>query len=204
MTLILDSLEPTNASERRDAVVRATCTVIARDGLDRASLRAIAYEMKCTTGVLTHYFRNKDELLQFTFDAIVERINGGADLTRETRPTIEQLKGWLEEFLPNDAESRMWWKVWLSFTLTALTHPQQNRNHAALYTQLRDIWAGILTKLQAQSILRADMDIDLEADTLLFLTDGICIQALLSPDALPRARQVEILSNHLDRLSIQT
>jgi AcrR family transcriptional regulator len=43
--------------DRRLDVSEAAWRVIAREGLDRTSLRAIAQELGCTTGVVTHYFR---------------------------------------------------------------------------------------------------------------------------------------------------
>ncbi len=45
--------------DRRLQVSEAAWRVIVREGIDRASMRAIAQEMGCTTAGVTHYFRNK-------------------------------------------------------------------------------------------------------------------------------------------------
>src|SRR5262245_21785277 len=50
-------------SGRYAEIVDATIRVIARDGLSGASLRSIAREIGYTTGVVMHYFKDKDELL---------------------------------------------------------------------------------------------------------------------------------------------
>ena len=62
-------------AEWRLKVATAALELISRKGLKNASLRAIALELDCTTGVLTHYFRNKDELLLFVLDTIMNRLS---------------------------------------------------------------------------------------------------------------------------------
>src|SRR5687768_18532842 len=57
-------------SPRQTEIVDATIRVIARDGLAGASLRAIAREIGYTSGVLMHYFRDKEELLVSAAEAV--------------------------------------------------------------------------------------------------------------------------------------
>lgn len=38
-------------------------------------MRAIAQELGSTTGVVTHYFRDKDELMLFVLDRVFENLN---------------------------------------------------------------------------------------------------------------------------------
>ncbi|MEL6124504.1 MAG: helix-turn-helix domain-containing protein, partial [Bacteroidota bacterium] len=60
--------------DRRLEVSEAAWRVIVREGLDRTSMRAIAQEMNCTTGVVTHYFRNKEALILFALGQVTERL----------------------------------------------------------------------------------------------------------------------------------
>ncbi len=48
---------------RRAAIVEAALRVIAGAGLENATVRRIAHEAVSTTGLVTHYFANKDEIL---------------------------------------------------------------------------------------------------------------------------------------------
>src|SRR3712207_14978 len=59
--------------ERREEIADAVWRVIEREGLEGASLRDIAREAGHTTGVISHYFRDKRELLAFAFQLVVER-----------------------------------------------------------------------------------------------------------------------------------
>ncbi|MHC5718782.1 MAG: TetR family transcriptional regulator, partial [Nostoc sp.] len=54
--------------DRRIEVTKAAWRVIVREGLDRASMRAIAQELGSSTGVVTHYFRDKEELTLFALE----------------------------------------------------------------------------------------------------------------------------------------
>jgi len=48
---------------RRDEILAATWRVIARDGIARATIRAIAREAGCSRGILAHYFDDKADIL---------------------------------------------------------------------------------------------------------------------------------------------
>ena len=54
----------------KEQVAEAAWRVILRDGLHNASVRAIATELKATTGVVTYHFRDKAELLLFALDRL--------------------------------------------------------------------------------------------------------------------------------------
>src|SRR6188472_4105948 len=56
---------------RRAELTDATARVIARSGIEAATMREIAAEAGWTTGALTHYFADKRELLLATFQSSV-------------------------------------------------------------------------------------------------------------------------------------
>ncbi|MEO0804599.1 MAG: helix-turn-helix domain-containing protein, partial [Cyanobacteria bacterium J06642_2] len=60
--------------DRRIEVAEAAWRVIVREGLDRASMRAIAQELGTSTGVVTHYFRNKEDLTLFALERVFENV----------------------------------------------------------------------------------------------------------------------------------
>jgi AcrR family transcriptional regulator len=187
------------SDDRRDQVAQATWRVIAREGLDRASMRAIAQELGCTTGVLTHYFRDKDALLDFAFTSIVSRLNvspaQGAILN------LDDVQAIMSAFLPTSADAKTWWRVWLSFTVAALSNEKQAASHAKLYAELRKFWTMAFTALQAHGRISKDLQPANEAETILCLVDGIGVQALISPRTLTARRQVELIEAYLDKLT---
>lgn len=49
--------------QRRAYIIAAARRILARDGLGGLTMRAIAAEAGCTTGLVTHYFASKEELI---------------------------------------------------------------------------------------------------------------------------------------------
>lgn len=188
--------------DRREQVVRATCRVIARDGLDRASLRAIAQELGSTTGVLTHYFRDKDALLAFVLEAIIDQLELGRLDLSHAEPGVSDVERALKGALPQDEESETWWRVWLAFTLAALSNERQSLRHRQLYARLRQVWTDLFSNLKSRALIAGGVDPAVEADLLLCLVDGVGVQALISPDVFTPDHQIAIIRAHLGRLTI--
>jgi AcrR family transcriptional regulator len=189
------------ADTRREEVVRATCTVIARDGLDRTSLRAIAQELGSTTGVLTHYFRDKSDLLAFVLRAIISKLELDRSDQRDTSISLKDIQAMLRRYLPGTADNELWWRVWLAFTVASLSDSRQSDKHRSLYADLRRMWTGLLSDLKARGAVVAELDPEIEADVILSLVDGVGIQALISPDLYTPRHQSAIIETYLSRLA---
>lgn len=56
-------LAPADRDERRQRYVEAVWRIAQRDGVERASMRAIAAEAGTSVGMLQHHFTDKDEIL---------------------------------------------------------------------------------------------------------------------------------------------
>lgn len=191
----------TPADSRRDEVVRATCAVIAREGLDRASTRAIARQLGSTTGVLTHYFRDKNDLLGFVLKAIIAKLELDRIDPSSIEASLEDVRKLLGRILPGAPENELWWRVWLAFTVAALSDSKQAEQHRSLYAQMRSMWTALLTAMQARGKVAAELDPALEADVILCIVDGVGIQALISSELYSHDYQMAIVEAALARLA---
>src|SRR5215469_4197443 len=88
----------------RANLISAAITVIAKEGFGGASLRKVAEHAGCTTGALTYYFSNKEEMvaavaesLWDTWDEILKFPGEEGDI----RTTLER---WLEWTGAEDAD----------------------------------------------------------------------------------------------------
>jgi TetR/AcrR family transcriptional regulator, transcriptional repressor of bet genes len=59
--------------ERRRRIAEATVDVIAREGLEAATIRRIAAELGGPTKIVTHYFADKQELLVWAYRSLAEQ-----------------------------------------------------------------------------------------------------------------------------------
>jgi TetR/AcrR family transcriptional repressor of bet genes len=107
--------------ERRETLCLAAAKLIHAQGLEAATVRAIARFAGCSTGVLAHYFADKDDLvahvLAFVNRRPMERVLARIQLgtTEATLPdSAASLAPWIDEALPLDEERRMEWSVRLA------------------------------------------------------------------------------------------
>ena len=63
-----------NHDERRIEIAHATWAAVQAVGVENLTLRDITSEAGFTTGVLTHYFRDKDSVLRFSFTIACSRV----------------------------------------------------------------------------------------------------------------------------------
>jgi AcrR family transcriptional regulator len=152
-----------DAAARRQEIVAAVCRIIATDGLERASLREVADEAGLAVGSVRHYFASSEELLTFSFAAVVDRILARlaaalAGVSRASGPEEqhEAVLTLLSEFLPLDEERALDACAWLAFKNAARIRPflaaEADRSHRAVAA----VVGQLITRLLAGDNLAAD------------------------------------------------
>jgi len=117
--------------DRRDEVLRAALRVIEREGLQGASMRAIASEIGCTTGVLTHFFRSKQELIDAATDTVFGPFDAGLAAEFEGEDARRRLRRVLVNVLPVNAANRGVIRLWMELARGAWS----SRTFAAGYRE---------------------------------------------------------------------
>jgi TetR/AcrR family transcriptional regulator, transcriptional repressor of bet genes len=166
---------------RRQQLAHAAAGVIARDGLNGASLRDVAAAGGVTTGAVTHYFPGRTDLIAAAYEQVMGRIVDRLDGTPlDSLADADALVGMLSGFLPHDAQTRSEWRVWLAFSAEALVDPVLSARHRAHY-------AAILARIAAD-FGPDGPDGAVRADLLVAIIDGLAIRILLEPEDWPPAR----------------
>ena len=109
----------TNA--RRDEICRAVWTVIARDGVEAVTLRAVAHTAGVSVGRIQHYYPNRVELLRDSCRRILDLAATVADDTRGSAAT--RLSRCLHAQIPTTPEFATGVTVWLSFVTQRANDP---------------------------------------------------------------------------------
>src|SRR5215470_13060809 len=103
-------------NRRREEIASFTLGLIRRGGLENATLRRIAKEGGFSMGVLTHYFRSKDEIIAFAFHFLTERTFAELDaLLAAQAPGLARLESVLEYIFPKPdrpANFALWVGLW--------------------------------------------------------------------------------------------
>ena len=180
--------------ERRQDLADAVWRVIERDGVEAASLRAVAAEAGWSVGALRHYFATQTDLLTFAMELVMQRVAGRLRTAPADAPPRDRAEQALHEVLPLDAARRAEMLVWLAFTSRSLFDPALRPLRDQAHSELRDLCRGVARLLGAASPLR-------DGDRLHALVDGLALHAVLAPTVTTPARQREILAAELDAIT---
>jgi AcrR family transcriptional regulator len=183
--------------DRRIEVAKAAWQVIVREGLDRTSMRAIAQELGASTGVVTHYFRDKEALTLFALEQVFETVVEDMKACAQGQPGIDRLEQMIVAALPLDAIDRADWKVWVAFLGYSIGREPLVQEHRKRYDFLRQMICQELADLQTAQLIRADLDLTLEANALIALVDGIGTGVVICPEQFSATQQRYLVRRHI-------
>lgn len=178
--------------QRRHELAAAAAQVIARAGVDGATMRDIAAEAGWTTGTLAHYFANKHELLDFTLRASLERRSAQRSARAAMAPA-DAIGATLRSALPTDEATRVHWVVTVALAAAAAGDDQLAATQRDAYRDFRSYLVGLLIAAGCPD----DRAAVTEAERLIALVDGISLQALFDPTHWSAERQRSALDDGL-------
>lgn len=186
-----------DAEKRRAAITEATARVIARGGIDAVTMREVATEAGWTTGVITHYFENKRDLLLATFQ--VSLSNRQSLRLPESAPTDSRLRGALEGALPITEARKRHWLVTLACLLQASSDQSIADAQRSAYRDFRTFVTDLVQVVDAEAPPPRATDSQQKAERLIAGVDGVAVQALFDPESWPKDRQLAALNTLLDQ-----
>jgi len=187
---------------RREELSALVWEVISEQGVDNATLRRIASSAGWSTGILTRYFANKDDLLLFSFELSNRRVSERvARLVDSENVTLETLNAAMLELLPLDAGRTTESTVFLSFLGRALSRSDMAEAFAQHYAGWRSATKELLGRLQRTGHLPRGLAVDEEADRMMAFIDGLSIQAILDAEHCDRPRLEGLVKSYVEDLS---
>ena len=171
---------------RREQICRAAAAVIAREGFAGSTMRMVAEEAGVSTGMINHYFANRQDLLTQALLFVSERTQDRYRKALEGIPAgIERLNALLDSALSDDPQMRETWYVWINaygeaVRLAELRHTMEQRLQS--WYEIIDMALEGLP----QPIAAGELPWSWRLDAML---NGLTIQALTSEAALD-SRQI--------------
>lgn len=173
---------------RRAELAAAVWRVIARDGVEAASVRQVAEEAGLSPGSLRHFFTTHAQLMRFAMELVGQRLEERLVETR-ARPgltPVERVTLMVEQMLPLDDERRLECRVWLGFVTRSLVDPDLLPVQQDLDRRLASAFGVMISVLVDAGALRQDLDPMSEAERLYALVDGLIIHGLVRGSEDPR------------------
>lgn len=165
--------------ERRMELVEATWRIIARNGLESATMREIALEAGFANGALKPYFPTKDTLLEFAFQHVFNRTNTRITAALHGQTGLAALRAFCLEVLPLDDERVNEARIVVPFWQRAITDRQKAEIHQRSMAEWLDLMRRSLAEAEDAGAIRQGLDHHLVASQLLNLLLGAQIAAAL-------------------------
>jgi AcrR family transcriptional regulator len=187
--------------ERREELAESVWRVVARDGLEGATIRGIARETGWSAGSLAHYFADKDDILESALRIAYERIAIRWDARLEGLAGIAALRELVLDNLPLDDERELETKFLMNYWSRAIRDGDRIPRPAHGGLPLIDRLTKLASEAQRAGEITTECAPEDVAELLLGLIDGFSLHALLDPHRLNRERQISLLDQELDRMS---
>ncbi|MDM7855395.1 TetR/AcrR family transcriptional regulator [Cellulomonas alba] len=170
-------------AERREQLIEAALTVASRDGIEAATVRAVAAEAGVSLGVVHYCFQDKDELLRAMAHAITQQnLTSTLGALPEGAPVEAVVEGVIHALWHGLRDNRGAQLLSYELTTTALRHPELAQ---VAIEQYEGQWAAAEQALQlvehASGITWAVPRAAL-ARTVIAVVDGISLAWLVDGD----------------------
>jgi AcrR family transcriptional regulator len=178
---------------RRQALVTAAETVLAREGVGGTSVRTICAEAGVSPGLLRHYFEGVDELIASAYEAVGQRIDTALDAALAAAgptPRARLLAYLTASFAPPVLDPRLL-AAWIGFWSLVKTKPRMAAIHAASYADFRARLEGLLDEAGAR-------ETRLAAIALTATVDGLWLELCLDPATFGPDEAARIIAHALE------
>lgn len=178
---------------RRREIAMLTLELMRKEGVENASIRGIAQRGGLSMGVLTHYFKTKDELLVFTFRWLAEHTFNQIERLRERHVAgLPRLQAAMDAHLPQSSEPAAL-ALWMSLWGRALRTPAFAREHRNYYRRWRAYIMTCLKDARHARQIPARLDMSQATDLLVAAVDGLWLAMTLEPRRFSHRQRQQLL-----------
>jgi AcrR family transcriptional regulator len=186
---------------RRAEIIDATWRLIARRGIDATTMREIAREMGMANGALTHYFPDKNAIIQAAFEYVFQATNDRIAARLGNAAGLEALRVFCREVMPVDDVTLLEARVVIPFWQRALTDARMEAVFVDSMAHWRRDVEGYLARARTDGDVRTPMPDHVLAEQLLAMITGLQILATLTPGTTTAALQTTLLDAFLAGLT---
>jgi AcrR family transcriptional regulator len=186
--------------ERRLELLDATWRIIARHGLEGATLREIATEAGFANGALKPYFPTKETLLEFAFGHVFNRTNQRISDVTAGKSGLAALRAFCLEVLPLDEERVNEARIVIPFWQKAVNDPQKALIHQRSMAEWLDAIRRWLSEARQAGDVSTTVEDAILARQLLNMLLGAQIEAALAPAGEGEFQHASQLEGYLSLL----
>lgn len=178
----------TGTTDGRSRILAAVVDVIADEGIDRTSVRAVAQRAGVSIGAVQHHFKTKAQMLEGAMAQLTALFEsqarddaaGGADAPDDPLLVLRTVCTGLALV---DEETRRLGGVWLDFVAASRVNEGLAGIHRSAWARLRGLFAYLITEIEP-----GHTSPESAADLLLASLDGIAVSRMTEPQYMTADR----------------
>lgn len=182
---------PADRAAQGEALSRAVWAVLAQQGLEKLTVRAVAAAAGCTAGLVMHRFPNRRALLlharQLLHDTTRQRVEALEAAATSPRAALRAV---LRQGMATDPETTNWSIVWVGFLAAAVADAEL----IGMHRRHNQAWRQRVERLVTAAA--PDWPIDQVGPValgLIAMTEGVAALAAADPAAYPADQQERML-----------
>jgi TetR/AcrR family transcriptional repressor of bet genes len=187
-----------NVKATKMRIVKATWAVITTKGIQSVSLRRVASAAGCTTGLITHHFSDKDELVTYAYKVVLDKMIADATLRVTQEHSVrEKLLAAVEAIEPSAPQMKQFTIVLMNFWAQAAFNSVFAARCRQDYKRWRQLIARTIRRGVEVGELRTNTNVRALTDTITLLSDGLSVGMTLTPSVYPKRHRHNILRSIL-------
>jgi AcrR family transcriptional regulator len=183
---------------KRTELLEAAIQVIARDGYAGASMRRVAQHAGCTTGAVTYYFANKEEMVTAVAQSLFDKADALLEANRNLHDLKKMIQHW-HDFITLDAPEI--WLAWLQLLSHARHEPAFAAAIKARQSSYRQASITVLEEGQRRGEVRNDIPAVLLVDLISAFSDGWLMMLPIEPERFAAERGQALLDAFIVMIS---
>jgi AcrR family transcriptional regulator len=170
----------------RSCLMHSAAKIFARRGLQHASIEEVAQDAGYTKGAFYANFRSKEELFLAMLDErFGRRLREIEQVIATDASPAEQARAAGDDFMRAIASDREWERLFLEFAAYAARNEEFRQELVTRYRALRERIAELLRARIERLAFPSPVPPEVIALMTFAVTNGVALEKLLEPDAVP-------------------
>lgn len=190
-----------NQEERRRQICDVLLDVVAEAGISAVTIRGIAERSGWSTGVISHYFKNRQDLLLGGLRRAAEVLSEYNTRILNTLEGLQALEPLIEGSIPLDGRRLALCRIFFFFYIESMQDEELRKEVESYLSGWRKSVARAIRGAQAVGDLPDTLDAKHLAADLIGLADGLSMHALLDARIMERIQEQSPVRFWIRRLS---
>jgi len=181
---------------RRDDLLDAAHRVVDKEGFNGLSIRKVAAAADCSTGTVTYYFKNKEDIVLALAEQIFDSVSNWPVQAKVSPHVDRTLQDMLESILAADAA----WVIWFQLLAQAQFDARLKRIMNKRYLEIRTTLTEAIAVGQKQGSIRRDVAAEALSDHFTATIDGCLMMTPVEPGRYTGKRGQAVIALAMEAL----